>query len=353
MKGIPTFYLTMSLAAVVLWSCSDGEQEGSKNQVTAIPVIVAPLIKSTWEQQIEASGRFAAEDEQMMAFKIGGIIERIYVKEGDPIRKGQLLAKLNPTEVGSLTAQAQFGLEKAERDFERTTKLYADSVATLEQVQNSKTALELARKQYATAEFNLAYSEIRALADGYVLMKMANEGEVVGGGSPVFRTSGNGADWKLSVGLSDKAWAGIAVGDSAVITTDAIAGQQLTSQVIRKSKAAERMSGSFIVELQVDGQYQTKIASGMFGKAVMFPSSTSESWSVPYSALLDANAGKGFVFVLKSDSIALKREVKIEGISGQSVRISDGLEGFDRVIVAGGPYLSDGSKVQIAKTEQP
>ncbi len=353
MKNEINSSLLIAFFGLLAGACSEPEPDALSAAQSTIPVTVTPIEKSNWNQRVDASGLFAAEDEQMMAFKIGGVIDKIYVNEGDAIRKGQLLAKLNLTEVAALTAQAKFGLEKAERDFNRASKLYADSVATLEQLQNSQTALELARKQYASADFNLAYAEIHALADGYVLMKMANDGEVIGGGMPVLRTSGDGSNWKLVVGVSDKVWAAISIGDSAVITADALSGVEMTSRVVRKSKAAERMTGSYAVELKVDPELQQSLASGMFGKAEIFLESKQETWLVPYGALLDANAGKGYVFVLNSDSTVQKVEVVIDAISAESVRVSKGLEGFDRLVVSGGPYLNEGSKVEIIKSFQP
>ena len=313
----------------------------------AVPVRVAPLESTNWSRPVIASGRFAAQDENMLAFKIGGVIDRVYVKQGDRITKGQLLAKLNPTEIASATAQAKAGLEKAERDFERATRLYRDSVATLEQLQNSETALELAREQYATANFNKSYSEIRALADGYVLMKMANDGEVVGGGMPVLRTSVSAGEWKLDVGVSGRDWATIAIGDTAIVTADALPGVKISSTVIRKSKSAQPMSGSFGIELSIDTRFADQLASGMFGKASIHPSKTQKGWAIPYGALLDAHGGRGYVFVLENDSLVKRIEVETGDIDAENVLITSGLENHDSLIISGSPYLSDGSIVTI------
>jgi RND family efflux transporter MFP subunit len=340
------------LLALILASCGAEEEKKTERKSDAIPVRVATLEKTEWSRPVTASGRFAAEDENMLAFKIGGIIDRIYVKEGDPIARGQLLAKLNPTEIASATAQAKAGLEKAERDFERTTRLHADSVATLEQLQNTETALALAREQYASANFNKSYSEIRALADGYVLLKLASDGEVIAGGMPVLRTSGSAGKWKLDVGLSGRDWAAIVIGDSAIIASDALPGISIQSTVARKSKSAQLMSGSFGVELSVDPKYAGRLASGMFGKATIYPSATQNGWAIPYSALLDANAGKGYVFTLENDSTAKRLEVEIGAISDDVIMITSGLENSSALIVSGSPYLSDGSKIEIVKSEK-
>ena len=91
---------------------------------------------------IEVLGIITSESEAKPAFKTGGVINRTYVKEGDFVKKGQLLATLIMSEIDAQVRQAEEGFQKAERDLARVKNLYADSVATLEQFQNAGTANE-------------------------------------------------------------------------------------------------------------------------------------------------------------------------------------------------------------------
>ncbi len=341
--------LTLVVIGLLNQACTPAESAETTIREAGIPVRVMDLKTEIWNPPIHTSGRFASEDENVLAFKTGGIIENIYVREGEAIKRGQLLAKLNLTEISALTSQAEYGFEKAKRDYERAEKLFADSVATLEQLQNSRTALDIATQQLEQANFNKSHSEIRAPADGYVLQKMASSGQVMAGGMPVLLTSGGAnTDWVLKTGLSDKAWAQIQVGDSAEILSTSLSENPIKSKVLRKSKAAQAMSGSFVVELAVPDPGQN-LASGMFGKATIFPTSNVQSWSIPYSALLDANAGKGYVFVTTNDSTAEKIEVEIGSIANDHVQIIRGLESKSKLIVSGSPYLTDGSAITIIK----
>ncbi len=346
-----SIFLSLGIVIVGLLNqaCTPAESAQVTSKEAGIPVRVIDIKTEIWNPPIHTSGRFASEDENLLAFKTGGIIDQIFVREGEAIKRGQVLATLNLTEISALTAQAEFGFEKAKRDHERAEKLFADSVVTLEQLQNSLTALDIARQLLQQANFNKSHSEIRATADGFVLQKMASSGQVVAGGMPVLLTSGGAnTGWVLKTGLSDKAWAQIQVGDSAEITSAGIASGPLKSRVVRKSKSAQTMSGSFIVELAVSDPGQN-IASGMFGKATIYPTSNVQSWSIPYSALLDANAGKGYVFVTSNDTAAEKTEVEIGEISNDHVQILRGLETHSRLIVSGSPYLTDGSAITIIK----
>ena len=91
------------------------------------------------------------------------------VREGDQVRKGQLLATLKSTEISAQVQQVQLSLDKATRDYERASNLYKDSVATMEQWQNAKTGLDIAKQNYQQASFNQQYSKIYANQDGLSL----------------------------------------------------------------------------------------------------------------------------------------------------------------------------------------
>ena len=98
MKTI-TNYLPLLLLAV-LASCSHDETDtNGLNIEESIPVSIVSLKQGKGESLTETTGLFSTDDETLLSFKNGGIIERIYVKEGDLVKKGQLLAILNMTEI--------------------------------------------------------------------------------------------------------------------------------------------------------------------------------------------------------------------------------------------------------------
>ncbi|MFX5789426.1 hypothetical protein ABTE25_20235, partial [Acinetobacter baumannii] len=84
--------------------------------------------------------------------------------------------------IESQLQQAKLAFEKAERDFARVKNLYQDSVATLEQYQNAKTGLDVAKRTVDLVQFNKQYTAIYAQADGFVTKKLANAGEVIAAG---------------------------------------------------------------------------------------------------------------------------------------------------------------------------
>jgi RND family efflux transporter MFP subunit len=342
--------LTISALFMLLFPGCGKEQELSTlpKSVEAIPVKVIFLSQLEVSGSVHSSGQFTTNDETMLSFKTGGIVGRIYVKEGDKIRKGQLLATLDLTEISSQVNQTRIAFEKAARDYDRFENLRKDSVATLEQLQNSKTGFELAKQQLTAAKFNLQYSEIRATHDGVILKKLANEGQMTGPGTPVLQTSSKGqTDWILRVAVSDKEWANIKLNDKASIQIEALNINDMQAYVSSKAEDADQMTGSFSIDLKLNNARKLNIASGMFGKAEIMLSQKNLVWQIPYDALLDGNADQGFVFVTNDNINALKVPVTIEAIDGKNILISKGLEEFNSLIVSGSAYLTDKSVIKV------
>jgi len=342
--------LLFLLGTWVLQACSSSEGKNNNAIIPAelIPVKILKLEKTQEQSAVQASGQFTTDDETFLSFKTGGVIEKILVKEGDAIREGQLLATLNLIEINAQVSQARLGFEKATRDFERVSNLYRDSVATLEQFQNAKTGVDVATQQYEAVKFNRSYSEIRALSNGFVLRKMASEGQVIQSATTVFQTNGaRKGKWMLKTGVSDKEWAKLSVNDKAIIQTDAEEGKSFPAYISRKSEGTDPFTGSFTIELTLTGKLPSSIASGMFGKAVITPSQSTAVWSVPYDALLDGDAQSGYVFVTDDLKTARKAKVTVTSIENQHVLVSSGLEGAKALIISGSAYLRDKSAIRI------
>jgi len=342
--------LKISTLSILLLTGCGKEQELSTlpKSVEAIPVKVIFLSHAEVSGSVHSSGQFTTDDETMLSFKTGGLVDRIYVKEGDKIRKGQLLATLDLTEITSQVNQTQIAFEKAARDYERFSNLQRDSVATLEQLQNSKTGLELVRQQLAVAKFNLQYSEIRATHDGVILQKLANEGQIIGQGTPVLKTSSKGrTDWILRVAVSDKEWANIRLNDKASVKIEALNINDMQAYVSSKAEDADQMTGSFSIDLKLNNARKLNIASGMFGKAEIMLSQKNLVWQIPYDALLDGNADQGFVFVTNDNTNAFKVPVTIDAIDGKNILVSKGLDEYKSLIVSGSAYLKDKSVINV------
>lgn len=345
-------YILLLSGAIGFSACGAGPTASEIPPQADIPVKVLPLQTQSASATIPVSGVFTTDDEVLLSFKTGGIIQRILVKEGDAIRQGQTVAILNPVEIDAQVQQAQLAFEKATRDHQRATNLYNDSVATLEQLQNAQTAKDIAQQQLKTAQFNRSHSVITAPRNGYVLRKLAAEGQLVGAGTPVLQTNGaQSGNWLLRTSISNKEWAAIRLQDTAQVEVESVPGKTFTGLVSRRSEGIDPSTGSFAIDIRLTGEKPTNIAFGMFGKAVIHTSaqnkSAGSSWAVPYDAVLDGDGNSGYVFITNDNKRAEKVKVTIAGMEKDHVIVSGGLENARQLIISGSAYLTDSSTIRI------
>jgi len=341
------------LFAMVFSACSNAAdntlpQSGELDEY--IPIRTVLVETQSTALPISASGMLTSSGEQRLSFKIGGIINKIYVDEGDAVRQGQLLAIMDKTEIDAQVNQAKEGLAKAERDLARVEGLYRDSSATLELLQNATTGRDVAKETVRIASFNQRFAEIRATRSGKVIKKLINEGEITGPGMPafvIFETGPN--DWVVRINVSDRDWARLSMGMRAQVTMDAYEGIVFNGKVSDLAAAADPASGLYTVEIQIATQGK-RFAPGLFAKVDITPSKSRAYTMVPVEAIVEGDGKSAFVFALQPDSISVKKiPVQVAFMEGDKVVIASGLEGVLEVVTAGAPYLSEKKKVRVVQ----
>jgi len=343
--------LSLAAALSVVYSCREGDK--AKNllaEADVIPVKISAVSALALPKKISTTGLVSTENEAKYSFKIGGVISRVLVEEGQFFRKGQLLATLNSTEIAAGLTQSSLNAEKAQRDYERAVNLYKDSVFTLEQLQNTRTALDIAHKAKEAVAFNEHYSKIYAAADGFVSQKIASEGEVIGPGMPVLainETQRNN-NYLLKVGVTDREWAIINPGQTATVTLDGYADKKIDAFVFRKSQTADRTLGSFQIELKLNLK-DIKPAVGMFGKAEIAANQDENVKVVPYASLIEADGDKAFVFAPEGANKVRKIPVTISRVDNQQVYLREGLDGVNEIVISNSAYLNEKSTIKIIR----
>ncbi|MDO8365509.1 MAG: efflux RND transporter periplasmic adaptor subunit, partial [Saprospiraceae bacterium] len=313
----------------------------------SIPVRTALVQQKTVALPVHASGILTSSAEQRLSFKIGGIIRKIYVDEGDVVRTGQLLAVLDKTEIDAQVNQAQQGLAKTERDLARVEGLYRDSSATLELLQNATTGRDVARETVRIASFNQQYAEIRATRGGKIIKKLVNEGEITGPGLPAFVLFETGAnDWVVQINVSDRDWARLNLGLSAQIKMDAYEGTIFNGKVSDLAPAADPASGLYPVEIRIQPQGK-RFAPGLFAEVDITPSKSRPYTMIPVEAIVEGDGQSAFVFSLQADGVSVKKiPVRVAFMEGNQAVIASGLDGVTEVVTSGAPYLSEKKRVK-------
>jgi RND family efflux transporter MFP subunit len=333
--------------SALLAGCAQSAAHPAALPAAARTVRAVPVQEAVLGRSIRAVGVLEPKDKLTLAFKVGGVVARVAVEEGDTVRRGTVLAELDRTEIEATVARVAQAEAKAARDRERTKALYADDVATLEQLEDATTALEVARADLATARFNERYARIEAPADGFVVRRSADPSEVVAAGQPVLVLGSLAKGWQVRAAVADRDVVRLAIGDPAQVTFDAFPGKAFAARVLRLAAASDAATGTYDVELAVEPA-NAPFVQGLVAKVELAPSAArTPQLTVPVEALLEADGAHATVFVLDGTDAtrAARRRIQIGALAGDRAEVREGLTPGERVITEGASWIADGESV--------
>jgi RND family efflux transporter MFP subunit len=324
-------------------SCKDKKQEQAK--IAAIPVKTIVVKRRELAAPILTSGRLYPKTMIKLSFKVGGLIDKLNVEEGDSARKGQVLASLDLSEINARFNQADNAYLKAQRDLGRVKNLYKDRAATLEQLQNMETAFSIAESNLEIAKFNLDHSHIKAPANGKILKRLAEAGEMVGTGAPIFIFGSTENHWIIKVGIAERDIMRIQLKDKALINFDAYQEKKFPAAVSEISEAMDPASGTYEIELAVSDK-GIRLAAGFAAKVRIEPSQTELFFVIPIDAIVEGEGSDGVVFTIR-DNKAIKVKIKVAHIFPETAAVRSGLEHVENVVTSGAAYLTEGAAVKV------
>jgi membrane fusion protein, multidrug efflux system len=338
-----------ALAAAVLPGCTSPAHAAASTpppEEGLVPVRTAPVDAGPVDHPIRAPGLVATKDRWELAFKVGGLLARVEVHEGQRVARGQVLARLDPTELTAGVRQAREGLVKARRDAARLALLVASEAAPRTAAEDGRTAEAVAEAQLAAAEFNLRHATLVAPDDGWIDQRLAEPGEVVAPGRTIVHLSGRGRGFVVRAALADRDVVGLREGTLSAVTLDAAPGQVLAGRVTEIARSAGRGTGTFQVEIALDPG-PIPLLSGLTAK-VEIARSVEAAGAVPLGALVDGDGELGVVFTVDGGR-ARRVPVRIAFLQGDRAVLSDGLQGVSRVVSEGAPRLADGTRVRVVE----
>jgi RND family efflux transporter MFP subunit len=375
--------LALLLAAgVVGWLVFERVDEQSKPRVRggakrAVPVEVAPVERGPMTLKRTFSGALEARAQFVVAPKVSGRVERLYVNLADPVARGQVVAELDSDEyvqavtqaranvaVAQATADgAQSALEIANRELQRLLTLQQRGMVSEAQFDtvranqlDKKSRLEVARalvnkteSELRSAEIRLGYTKVTAGWSGgsdqrFVAERFVDEGETVTANEQLLRIVE--LDPVVAVVfVAERDYVRLTTGQSAVLTTDAFPKKQFEGKIARIAPVFREASRQARVELAVPNQ-AILLKPGMFVRATIVLDRIADATHVPEQALTTRD-GEDSVFVVDQDGKSVtwhKVEVGIRE-NGRAQVTGNGVDG--RVVVLGQQLLEDGSAITL------
>ena len=342
---------------IILWAVSfllagckpESQKEAPENHTLQVKLWEVEL--QEYKLPVRAAGMLSTTTDMKLSFKTGGIVKQLNVREGVSVRRGDILAVLDLSEISAQVNQARIGLEMAQRDLSRAKNLYQDSVVTLEQFQNASSAYELALSQKRIADFNLEHSRIKAPADGEIQKILVEANEVIAPGYPAILFASTESDWVVRVALTDKDIVKFSIGDSAHVEMDAFPDIHFPARITELGVIADPVTGTYEAELQIlrsDPQFRT----GYIARSYIYPTLSQRAVVVPLESLIGASDNRAVVYVYRDGELS-RRPVRTGRIINNLISVSEGLASGELVVTEGARYITKDSKVRPVNLTEP
>lgn len=332
------------IVAVTAWGCGTQKEAAQESpDKTALAVKTTAVEEHTFHETVSSSGMLTSKSEIKLAFKTGGMIRKSYVSEGQYVKAGQLLAELDLSEIEAQVNQARTGYEKAKRDYDRAENLYKEEAVTRTTLNDAKSGLDIATQTLTAAEFNQKLSRIYAPVSGRILMKLAEQGELIGPFAPMFILGTGDQAYVVNVGLTDRDIVKVSLGDKTEVTLDAYPGETFEGKVTQIAQMITPSTGTYGLEVEIAPNGK-RLISGFVARVTIHTRKSATTLAIPVEALVNAHGKQADVY-LYSGGKALKKSITIGGVYGGYVAVSSGLEAGDTLITTGSGFVSDGDPV--------
>jgi membrane fusion protein (multidrug efflux system) len=329
------------------------EQATSVAETGGLRVAVRAVERKTLVDVIAASGNIKPLDSASVSAEVDGRLLALNVSVGSLVARGDILAQINPTDIKLQIEEARSSISEeqltlAREDHERKQKLFDEGVV-------SRSALDLSKNNYLTLssafqssrarirqlEEQLSKTSIRAPLAGVVVRTFANEGELIGPGTPLVEIENQSAVLAV-LEVPDRDIVRVSLGLPVRATLGAFPGRVFEGQVHTVGSTADPTSKAFTIEALIDNTDES-LRSGMIAEVEILFSSR-DGLAASAEALIDQRDNQATVLVVE-DGVVRRQRVTVGLSVDREVEVLEGLEEGALLVVTGQQRLADGDVV--------
>lgn len=266
-------------------------------------------------------------------------IDKIYVEVGDPVREGQLIVTLDPTQYTQQLVQ----LKTVEDDYNRLLPVYEAGGISAQQIEQAKAQMDVQREVVANLKKNI---EVRSPISGVVTARNYESGDLFAQ-QPILHIM-QIDPLKVIANISEQYFSNVKVGMPVKLTVDIFPDEEFTGTVSLIYPALDPTTRTFKVEVKVPNAKRT-LRPGMYARTT-FDMGSKEGVMVPDVAVQkQVGSAERYLYVIEGDSVAERRSIKVGRQVGDRVDILSGVEPGEQVAVTALSKLFDGAAVDVKK----
>jgi RND family efflux transporter MFP subunit len=340
---------TMNTMQVELNEINDGIAFLDENEKLTL-VSNYEIKEKVFNSYMEAQANLKTRKNVLILPEFQGTLEKIFVYEGQYVKKGKLLAEINDSglkeQLEQLTIQANF----AKENFERTERLWNNNIGSEIQFLKSKTDFESSQKMVEQMKDRLAKTKIYAPFDGEVDEIISNQGSnLIPGVSQILRLV-NLDKIYAEASVSEKYISFIEEGTEAIVQIPLL-GKEIKSQIIQTGNFINPSNRTFRVEVPVEN-IDKKIKQNLDAKIKINIYSKEDAVVIPLRIVREDASGKNFVYVMNQDVkegvyITSKTFISLGNKNNTDVEVTEGLKIGDMLVLEGASIVEDSQRVKL------
>ena len=338
------------VAACVLTACggagkgTPGAESGDTeaDERTAVTVETAAAALRPISASYQATAALEAPNEAQVVSKTSGVLLRLLVEEGDSVKAGQVLAKIDPERPRLEVRRAEALLRKLEAELARSKELYERKLVAADLYEKIRYDVDTQRAVYDMAKLELSYTDIVAPISGVIAQRSAKVGNLIQLNSALFRIVDT-SRLEATLNVPEREIATMQAGAPVSMQVDALPGVAFAGNIDRISPVVDAGSGTFRVICAF--LPDARLRPGMFGRIGVVFDQREDVLTVPRIALLEGE-GEAAVYRVQ-DGKAVRTPVQVGYLSGEVAEIRAGLSQGDVVVTTGKVALRDGAAVEV------
>jgi RND family efflux transporter MFP subunit len=336
------------LAACSIAACSKKKEPENRNKI--IPVKVMEAASSTSSATRNYVGTVEESVAVALSFSDMGTVEQVLVSEGQRVRKGQLLATLNPLTAQNAYEAAKAKLVQAQDAYDRLTKVHENGSLPDIKYAEVEAGLQQAKSMVAIAKKALDDCRLYAPRDGVIASRNIEAGANILPNITVFKlVSVDKVNVKISV--PENEIGSIAEGQAATIVVPALDNAAFAGKIETKGVAANALSHTYDVKIGIDNNARslraTSLLPGMVCKVEVENFQAEQAGIVvPNRAIQIAPDGKKYVWLSDND-LARRQFITTGDLTNSGIVVSEGLSIGDKIIIEGFQKISEGTLIRI------
>lgn len=302
---------------------------------------------------LELQGDVSTKQNVLIYPEMSGTLQRVYVKEGQRVQKGQLLATIDDGGMGSQLSQLKTQAELAKTTFERRKRLWEQQIGSEIEYLSAKAEYEARQDAVKQVESQLGKSNIRAPFSGIIDNVIKDQGTVVspGPGSEVFRIV-NLSNMYIEVDVPETYLGAISKGKEALVYFPVL-GDSIQTKIRETGNFINPANRSFSVEIPVPNK-DGHIKPNLTAKVNLNDYTSQEAILIPSSIISENADGEQYVFVAgepnaENEAVVERTIITVGKTQGAQVEVLSGLDAGNQVIKEGARSVKDGQKVKIQK----